>query len=360
MAEPTARWGLVGPGQIAAVFAESLRETGVGELVAVAGRSPLRTADFCEKHGGRAATLEALLSDPEVEAVYVATPHARHPEAVRAALDAGKAVLCEKPLATTAAVTRELHDTARRLGLPLVEGWMYRHHPQLTRALEILRQGSLGRPQKLVSGFGFHEPFVLEHRLFDPELGGGAILDVGGYPVSLAMLLAGLADKGRRVEDMHDDPTRIEPRRRERLPFLQPYSMDATARLSDERVDLHAEARLLFPGGFEAEVHASLEEDTGCTAVVECNLGELSFENPFLPEGLRRGRVGRLTVKPVGDPAYTIEVEAPLDCFALEARMMAQLLESGETQPPPPLVDAEESISIARTLQAWREAVNAC
>ncbi len=352
---PPLGWGLVGPGEIAGVFAESLAETGAGRVVRVVGRSPERTAAFCARSGGAPADdLAALLDDSDVQAVYVATPHACHPEAVRAALDAGRAVLCEKPLAVDPATVAALHAHARDREVPLVEGWMYRAHPQLERALALVRGGAIGELERLESGFCFAADVPDTHRLRDPGLGGGAILDVGGYPVSLAMRVAAAVAP--------DDDGRA---------WREPDSLAARVRATSTGVDAHAEAVLVFAGGLHAEVSCSIEEELGCSAVLHGSAGRLEIEEPFLPEGRRRGLVGRLLLTRWDDDAPTNgagarvvdatveEVVAAEDCFAAEARVVAGMVARGDADPPAPMIGAEESVALSRVLAAWRTTMHA-
>lgn len=333
---PPLGWGVVGPGAIARVFARSIVRYGTGRLERVTGRSPERSAAFCDALGGApAADLDELLTDDAVQAVYVATPHSEHAAAVRAALDAGRAVLCEKPLSTCPRTTEELFGlAAARQGL-LVEGWMYRHHPQWSALLEHVGAGTVGAPRRIRSAFGFVAPADPSHRLRDPALGGGALLDVGGYPLSVALGIAGAA-AGRR--------------------FRPPNQLRAVEIVEGPRgVDIHAHAELSFPRGLEAELAVSIEEDLGMVVEVEGEAGRLWLEQPFLPEGRRDGLVGRLHVAPDGVEPFVEELSAAVDCFASEARLLAWLVDRGLHQPPFPLVDVEESLAIAHLLHAWRD-----
>lgn len=194
-------WGLVGPGGIAHRFADALARGGAGRLVAVAGRRPGAAQAFAARWGARAAAdLDDLLSDPSVQAVYVATPHHAHAEVAAAALRAGKAVLCEKPLAATAAQAEALVSLARERGVFLMEALWTRYLPALRAAEAWLLEGRIGRLRALQSSFGFAVPFDPDHRCFAPALAGGALLDIGIYNLSLsqwALALQGQAGPPR-------------------------------------------------------------------------------------------------------------------------------------------------------------------
>jgi len=330
------RWGIVGPGAIARVFVESLRAAQAGEVGFVCGRKLPTASAFCAELGGEpTADLQALLDDPSTRAVYIATPHPFHHAAARAALRAGKAVLCEKPLTTDPLCTRELIDCARETGQPLVEAWMYRTHPQVARLFELVHAGAIGRPVRVEAHFGFEAAFDPTHRLFAPELGGGGILDVGGYPISFALGVARAANV--------DGPPRL---------------VAAAGELAPTGVDLHAEATLHLADGFEAHLAVSLGRELGRAARVIGERGTLSLADPFLPEGRRHGRVGQLLVE-TETGTRTEELVAPHDCFALEALEVARLVAAGEVGPSFPLVGHAETMAIAGLLDAWRRELGA-
>jgi predicted dehydrogenase len=322
-------WGLVGPGRIAAVFADCIHRTGVGRVVSVTGRSLDRSRAFCEGHGGRAAeNIDAVLASG-VEAVYVATPHPMHAKSVEAALRAGKAVLCEKPMTTTSAETARLVELSRETKVPLVEAWMYRCHPQITRARDLIEQGIIGELQHIDSAFGYVGDPKTDVRQFEPELGGGAILDIGGYPLSLAMFLAG--ESGR---------------------FAEARLLGVSGELTESGVDAIAEAKLGL-GNVTARARAAIIQDLGMTATVRGSEGRIAFDNPFMPESRRDGLVGVLRIEREGEPAREERAAAPHDCFSLEAAQVARLVREGGIEAPAPMVGHDESIAIARVLDAW-------
>jgi len=192
MSKPMA-WGLVGPGGIANRFADALTTRPDARLHAVVGRTPERARSFAERWGAQVhADLAALLADPKVDAVYVATPHSAHAEIAAACLQAGKAVLCEKPLAANAAQAQMLITLARERGVFLMEALWTRYLPALRTVEAWLQEGRIGRVQALQSSFGFHLPFDPAHRAFAPALAGGALLDIGIYNLSLSQWVLAL------------------------------------------------------------------------------------------------------------------------------------------------------------------------
>jgi predicted dehydrogenase len=191
------RWGVAGPGAIAVGFADAMTAVPDGEIVAVASRSFDRADAFGERFGvrGRYGDYESLAADDDVDVVYVATPQSRHEVDTLAFLAAGKHVLCEKPFALNAAQGRRMVGAARERGLFLMEAMWSRYLPAYRALVDVLGEGRIGQPVLVEADFGFRRPFDPSHRLFDLALGGGALLDLGIYPVQLCMLVLGRPDR---------------------------------------------------------------------------------------------------------------------------------------------------------------------
>lgn len=190
------RWGILGPGSIAKTFAEALELTESGGLTAVGSRSLEKSQKFCAEKPGVTAlgTYEELISSDLVDAVYIATLHPFHAQWAVRALEAGKHVLCEKPLTLNAAETEAVLLAAERSGKTFAEAFMYRHYPQTAMACEWIRSGKLGEVCHIEASFCFDQGPKPEGRHQANELGGGGILDLGCYPLSMARLLAGAAE----------------------------------------------------------------------------------------------------------------------------------------------------------------------
>jgi predicted dehydrogenase len=187
------RWGIVGPGAIASGFAEAMAMVDDGEITAVATPSVERAEAFGERFGipKRYGDARELADDPGVEVVYVATPHSRHEADVMTLLEAGKHVLCEKPFALNAPQARRMVESARRRGLFLMEAIWSRFLPAYKVLVDVIGEGRIGNPMLVEADFGFRVPVQPEHRHFNRELGGGALLDLGIYPVQLCTLVLG-------------------------------------------------------------------------------------------------------------------------------------------------------------------------
>jgi predicted dehydrogenase len=190
------RWGVIGTGGIARGFAEDLELTDSGRVVAVGSRTREAADRFADRLGvpNRHASHAELVADPEVDAVYVATPHPAHHPAALLALRAGKPTLVEKPFTMTAAEARELVDTARARDVFLMEAMWTRFLPHVAEIRRLLADGALGRIVTVMADHGQWFAEDAAHRLFAPTLGGGALLDLGIYPVSLASLVLGAPD----------------------------------------------------------------------------------------------------------------------------------------------------------------------
>jgi predicted dehydrogenase len=191
--QETIRWGILGPGGIARRFADGLKMLDDAALVAVGSRSRERAEAFAREYGARRAwgSYEELVRDPEVDAVYVATPHTVHAEHSLLALAEGKAVLCEKPFTLNAAQARTVVETARRKRAFCMEAMWTRFLPTMTELRKLLDARVVGEARMLHADFGFRFSGSPSHRLLAPSLGGGSLLDVGVYPISLSHMIFG-------------------------------------------------------------------------------------------------------------------------------------------------------------------------
>jgi len=265
------RWGILGTGNIASQFARGLAALDDAELVAVGSR----TADSAEAFGERFSaprrhsSYAALASDPDVDAIYVATPHPLHHNNTIMCLESGKAVLCEKPFAINATEAQSMIATARARGVFLMEAMWTRFLPHIVRLRELLAAGTIGEVRMLQVDFGFRTSFNPQGRLFDPALGGGALLDVGIYPVSLASMILGTP---QRVTGMaHLGETGVD----EQSAMIFGYAGGQLALLSQAiRTNSPHEALLLGTVG-KIRVHSSWWKSTTITLSVDGRPDEL-------------------------------------------------------------------------------------
>ena len=256
----------MGCGHVARRFATSLRAAG-GLLRAVASRTPGKAPHFAERYGAEKshADYAALAADPSVDAVYVATTHDLHHANARLALEAGKAVLCEKPLTIDARSARDLFETARRNDVFLMEAMWMRFLPAIRHLLEALNEGLVGEPRALRADFSIDgRALPPQHRLRNPALAGGALLDLGIYPIAFARLVFGA------------DPERIQ----------------ATAELDATGVDARSAYLLEYPGARHARLSASYLHLAPTEAVVSGTEGFVHVPCFLAAEELRIHRPG--------------------------------------------------------------------
>ncbi|MFF9864165.1 Gfo/Idh/MocA family protein [Streptomyces sp. NPDC013953] len=317
----TVRWGVLATGGIAAAFTADLLRMPDAEVVAVASRSAASAKAFAERFGIPRAYGDwaSLAADEDVDVVYVATPHAAHRAAAGLCLEAGRAVLCEKPFTLNAREAAELAGIARERGVFLMEAmWMY-CSPVIRRLVELVRDGAIGEVRSVHADFGIAGPFEAVHRLRDPAAGGGALLDLGVYPVSFAQLLLG-------------EPDRVQ----------------ADALLSPEGVDLNTGVLLGWDSGATALLSCSIESDTPLTASVSGTAGRVEFPRGFFnPEGFVLHRAGR------GPEEFT--VPGPRDSFQHEAAEVMRCLRAGRTESP--VVPLDGTLAVMRTLDAVRDRI---
>lgn len=199
--EKQIKWGILGTGNIAKKFAEALKHTKNSELLGVGSRNIEHAKVFAEDFNVSRTygSYEELAKDPDIDVIYVATPHVYHCENTLLCLNNGKSVLCEKPFAMNEREVQKMIDTAKEKNLFLMEAVWTMFQPTIAKTLEIIKSGRIGEIQYLTSDFGFRTPFNLSSRLFDPDLGGGSLLDIGIYPVFITLLLLGDPDDVKAI-----------------------------------------------------------------------------------------------------------------------------------------------------------------
>lgn len=321
------RWGIIATGGIASAFASDLRELkDDAELVAVGSRSTGAARAFADRFDVPRAygSWTALADDEDVDVVYIATPHSAHRVAAGLCLRAGRAVLCEKPLTVNAVEARELADLARGHGRFLMEAmWMY-CSPVIRRLTALVADGAIGEVRAVHADFGLAGPFEPGHRLRDPAQAGGAVLDMGVYPVSFAHLLLG-----------------------------EPDEVQAWGHLTPEGVDDATGMVLGYDSGAMAVLSCSLAADTARTAVVTGTTGRIEFPRGFFyPEHFVLHREGS-EPEVFGPPAAP--AGGRLHGLQYEAMEVMRCLRAGETQSP--LVPVEGSLAVMRTLDTVRDRI---
>ena len=325
----TCRWGVIGAGRIAKDFVAGLPASRTGTLVAVASSDRTRALALAAEAGNVAAygDYAALLADPEVDAVYIATLHPQHAGLIVASAEAGKHVLCEKPLTVTAAEAVAATEAAAAAGVVLVEAMMYRFQPQTECVRSALADGLIGTPLHVDVSCAFTTRFNAEDRLFDPAAGGGAILDVGCYSMSFARMVAGWT--------VQDDA-------------VEPVELTGGGHLSETGVEDWAVASLLFPGGFTANVRAGVRLADTSQAYIYGSEGHLRIANPWTPG--KGGQAPEVTLSRVGDDGARLLPCGSAPLFGAEIDAVWAARERGQAQAMSP----RDSVATMRSLDRWR------
>jgi D-xylose 1-dehydrogenase (NADP+, D-xylono-1,5-lactone-forming) len=329
------RWGIIGTGNIAKQFADGVKKSDRGELAAVASRSAESAAAFADKYdvAGRHADYAAILRDERVDAIYLSLPNNLHYEWTIRALEAGKHVLCEKPIAVTSRQAIEMYAVAKLVNRFLIEAFMYRAHPQTAEVLKLVREGAIGNIKEIRTSFCYRVRNWQGNIRFSAELHGGAMMDVGCYCVSLSRLIAG------------GDPDRVH----------------AVARFHESGVDEQTAGVLHYPNGITATFSVGMMTQADNTAYICGDEGFLAIAWPWKPappttnielrQSIPPRQDATASANPTGGPR-TIVVPNEKALYAIEADAFAATVLDGVS----PFVTEEESIGIMRTVEAIKAA----
>ncbi|GII21389.1 Gfo/Idh/MocA family protein [Planosporangium mesophilum] len=320
MSDPI-RWGILATGAIARAFVADLSLVPDAEVAAVGSRSQEAADRFAAARGIPRAygSWQDLASDPDIDVVYVATPHSAHYAAALTCLRAGKAVLCEKPLTLNLAQAEELVETARAAGVFLMEAMWMRCIPAIHTLCGLIADGAIGEVTAVHADFGIADPVEATHRLRAPELGGGALLDLGVYPVTFAHLILGAPDH-----------------------------VEGWARLSPEGVDENTGMTFGYASGALASLTCSLVGDSARTATVTGTRGRVELPRDFYRAA------GFTLVRGEAAPEY---IPVPFDGlgYHFEAAEVQRCLREGLTESP--VVPLAETLAVMSTLDAVRDRI---
>ncbi|MET0262439.1 MAG: aldo/keto reductase [Rariglobus sp.] len=329
------RWGILSTGRIAGVFTQGVAASQNSRVVAVGSRSLESAQKFAAQHSIANAhgSYEALLADPEVEAIYVATPHPQHAEWVIKAAEAGKHILCEKPMGLNHAEAMVMVQAARTHGVVLMEAFMYRCHPQTAKIAEVIRSGVLGTVGLVQATFSFKTDYNATSRLWANHAGGGGILDVGCYAVSMARLVAGAAS-GKA--------------------FLDPVSVTGAAVLHPESgADVYTAATLQFSNNVIAQVACGVGLNQDNVVRIYGSAGWLHVPSPWVIN--RDGGSSKLVLHKAGAPAPEEIVIEGAALYALEADAFAAAVRAGLRDVPQ--MSTDDTLGNLATLDQWRTAI---
>ncbi|MCX5659968.1 MAG: aldo/keto reductase [Planctomycetota bacterium] len=336
MSNPIA-WGIIGAGGIARTFAKGLAHSKTGKFVAIGSRTQESADKFGKEfnlpQSGCHGSYEALLADKSVEAVYIATPHPMHAEWAIKAAQAGKHILCEKPIGMNQFETQAIIEAARRHDVFLMEAFMYRCSPLIGKLVELLRNKAIGDIRIIQATFSFHAGYNPTSRIWANELGGGGILDVGCYAVSFSRMVAGIA---LGLEGS-----------------AEPISVSGAGRLAPTGADDYAVGILKFPGDIVAQVATGVGVNQDNSARIYGTGGNIVVPWPWIPAKEGGKTVINLNVN--GKPAEVIEVDTTDWLYALEADMVGRNI--ARRQGVFPAMTWDDSLGNMRTLDQWRSSI---
>lgn len=306
MTEPI-RWGILGTGSIAHQFARGLADAADATLVAVGSRSAATAETFGDEFNieRRHANYEDLAADQGVDAVYVSTPHPFHKDNSVLLLEQGKAVLCEKPFTINAGEAKAVIDVARQRDVFLMEAMWTRYVPAVVRARELIAEGAIGDVRLVQADFGFRAGIDPEGRLFNPALGGGALLDVGIYVSSMASMVLG----------------------------PHPTEVVSTTHIGETGVDEQSAILMTYPGGQMAVLSCAVRTSTAVEARIFGTEGSITLHSPFFKcEGLtvKRGGDSEQINLPLHGNGYNYEAEE-VGCCLREGRKESAVMPLDET-----------------------------
>ena len=339
-------WGVMGAGGIAYVFCNGMRFTDTGQILAVASRTQERRDRLATDFGipRQYNDYAELLTDDAIDAVYIATIHPLHAEWTVKCAEAGKHLLVEKPISMNHTETETMVNAARENDVFLMEAFMYRCHPQIARMVELIQDGAIGDVQAIRATFGYRSGFNPQSRIYNREMGGGGILDIGGYTASMARKVAGAAANKL---------------------FLDPISVKGNGKIGPTGVDHIAAATLKFENDIIAEIVCAVECTYGSNVIIYGTEGTLTVPNPWLPSSPCRGArtplppdtifpVTQLIVQLSGSREATeVTVTADRDLFTYEADTVAAHI----TDRQAPAMSWADTLGNMQLLDAWREEV---
>lgn len=330
------KWGIISTGRIAGKFADQLPQSKTGELFAVASRTIENAGEFAKKYNAPRfyGSCQELLDDPEVDIVYIATPHPQHAEWSIKAARAKKHILCEKPLTLNHKEASGVIEEARKNNVFLMEAFHYRCHPQTKKIIELIKENVIGEIRVLQGAFSFNSPYGPEHRTLNHALAGGGVLDVGCYPVSMVRLIAGVALG---------------------MDFAEPLEVKGCGRIGRQsRVDEFASACLKFPEGILAEVSCGVTVHQENVLRIYGSKGRIMVPTPWVVS--LNGGTSKILVQMDGrDKPDEIDITVDQGLFAIEADTACSFIPRREALPP--AMSWEDSLGQMKTLDLWRASI---
>lgn len=291
------KWGILGLGKIAGKFATGLKDVKGAELYAVASRSKSKAVDFAKEYNATKSfsSYEAMLEDEALDVVYIATPHVFHHQQTLLCLDHKKAILCEKPFAINRKQVEEMIGKAKKENVFLMEAMWTQFLPHFKFVLDLIESEKYGKIKNLKADFGFPAPVDLDKRLYNKNLGGGSLLDIGIYPIFMAMSALGT-----------------------------PENIQASAKFSETGIDTECDMVFEYKNGVEAELGSSIVRQTPTAAIIQ-------FEKATITLNTRFHEPTSVTIQtPEGEETKEFKVNS--NGYNFEAEHVQKMLLEGKTE----------------------------
>jgi predicted dehydrogenase len=313
------RWGILGAGKIAEKFASAVNYVEGSEIFAIASRDGNKARAFAEKYGASHVHDEyrKLAEDPDIDIIYIATPHAFHCEQAILCLNHKKPVLSEKPMALNYRQVKDMVDASTVNNTFLMEGMWSRFMPSINKVLELINEDVIGPVQFIRADFGFQAPYDPHGRLYNLKLGGGSLLDVGIYPIFLTTLLLG-----------------------------EPSNIQSMAKLADTGADEYCSMQFQYAGDQVANIFSSVSIKTSLTAEISGTKGRIILPAPFYKA---TSMAVELNTGESNSFLYPYEHNG----FEYEVREVMQCLDKGMLQSA--LLTHDTSLMMARIMDTVRE-----
>ena len=334
-------WGIIGLGNVALKFAEAFKDSNNSKLKAVSSNTKDKINKFQKKFNIDKNycfnKYEDLLDCKEIDIVYIALPNSMHKEWINKSIEKKKNILIEKPAFIDLSQTENIKKKINDYNLFFSEGFIYRYSPQILEILELLKNNTIGEPKSMVSNYGINlltkknifglikkKKINNNNRLYSKKLGGGAILDLGCYPVSLSMLVASTISK--------IDCEKISV-------------VNKIKEIGSSEVDINSHARIEFENGFVSDVNASFSKEIGKETVIIGSEGLIKIANPWHidpPTIILEGKINK-----------KIEVECDNNIFTYQINNISKNLLEGKSKPDFPGVSINETIELTKILNKW-------
>lgn len=313
----TLRWGILSTGHIAHQFAIGLQSAKDAKMVAVGSRNQASAEAFAKEFDipNVHASYEALVNDPDVDAIYIGTPHVFHADNIKLCLNAGKHILCEKPITINSPELESCIALAQEKNLFLMEAMWTRFVPAIVETQKLVASGVIGDIRLIKADFSFYMPIQPEHRAFNPQLGGGALLDVGVYPIWFTTFFLGM-----------------------------PESVQSHAIIGESGVDEQCTMLLSYPSA-SALLSAGITGELRNEAVIKGTKGKIIVQSPFwVPD--------RITVHIYGEEAEERHIPYDGNGYNYEAEAVHKAINAGKIEHE--IVSQAESIATMKMMDAMR------